>query len=176
MSEAIDRSMRMLVTAREMEKKGKAFYLEASETCRNKVGQEIFSLLADYEDQHIKRIQEIYQALEKGRAWSEDWTNIKPDSDLETVFKKLAREQGSKVKADASDLEALDVGQGLESASIAFYQEHLNLSDDSLEKKFLLQLVLEEKGHFRILADMRYYYSDPAGWLMEKERAGLDGV
>jgi len=36
--------------------------------------------------------------------------------------------------------------------------------------------VEEEREHRKILENLKYYYTDPEGWLMEKGRAGLDGA
>ena len=175
MSEEKEKSLRMLASALEMEEKGRAFYEKAALECYNELGKEIFTILKDYEIVHTDRIKKIYQSLEGGAAWLEEWVPVQPVDDLPLIFKQLAERHASHIKP-ASDLEALEIGLELEESSIRFYDKHMIEASDPLEKKFIEQMLMEEREHFRILADMKYYYSDPEGWLMEKEHLQLDGA
>jgi rubrerythrin len=68
------------------------------------------------------------------------------------------------------------MARDFEGRSIAFYENHLAQATEPLEQAFLKQMVQEEKSHYRALQDTHYYLSDPEGWFMEKERAGLEGA
>ena len=92
------------------------------------------------------------------------------------VFKALAQEQKEHVRPETDELEALGVGIDFESASLNYYRDQLALAEDAVEKEFLETMAAEERGHLNLLTDMRAYYLDPEGWLMEKGRAGLDGA
>jgi len=175
MSKEKERSLQMLASALELEEKGRAFYEKAALECHNELGKEIFSLLKDYEISHAESIKKIYQSLEGGAAWSEEWISVQPVDDLPIVFKRLAEKHASHIKP-ASDLEALETGLELEESSIRFYDKHMIEASEPLEKKFIEQMLMEEREHFRILADMKFFYSDPEGWLMEKEHLQLDGA
>ena len=176
MSEAINRSMTMLTTALEMEEKGKKYYDQAAETCQNELGREVWKMLAEYEVQHTEKIKEIYTGLSKGQGWSEEVASMAVVADLGSVFRKLAQEQKAHVRGDTKDMEAVGVGIEFEQAAIKFYEEQLPLAEDPVEKKFIKALAAEERGHLNLLTDMRFYYQDPEAWLMDKGRAGLDGV
>jgi rubrerythrin len=170
-------SIDMLTTALEMEEKGKSFYAKAVNTCRSPQCKEIFSALMRDETLHQERIKIIHATLTSGKGWTADWDSPrKKPEDLSLLFKNLAFQEGKKIKAETTDLEALDVGLNFESASVDFYQEHRKRSINPLESAFLDQMILEEKGHWKALKDIHYYLTDPEGWFMEKERAGLDGV
>jgi rubrerythrin len=170
-------SMDMLSAALDMEEKGKAFYEKAVTTCRNPQCKEIFSALMKDEVVHNGRIKQIHNTLTSQKCWTRDWESIKaPSNDLGMLFKSLAVRERGKIKAETTDLEAVDIGLDLESTSIKFYQEHRAKTTDPIEAAFLDQMILEEKGHWKALKDTRYYLTDPQGWFMEKERAGLDGV
>jgi rubrerythrin len=170
-------SMDMLSAALDMEEKGKAFYEKAVTTCRNPQCKEIFSALMKDEVVHNGRIKQIHNTLTSKKCWTRDWESIKaPSNDLGMLFKSLAVRERGKIKAETTDLEAVDIGLDLESTSIKFYQEHRAKTTDPIEAAFLDQMILEEKGHWKALKDTRYYLTDPQGWFMEKERAGLDGV
>jgi rubrerythrin len=176
MSGSSDRALAMLATVLQMEEKGKHYYEKAAATTQNEVGREIWKLLAGYEVEHMERIRAIYGKLQGGAPWTEDMASFAVATDLGRVFRQLAEANRDKAKAGAGDVEALGVGVDFESASVNFYEENLAVAQDPLEKKFLELMVAEEREHLNLLSDLRYYYQDPAGWYMEKERSGLDGA
>ena len=170
-------AIEMLTTALNMEEKGQAFYNEAAKTCRDPQCQEVFAALVQEEVIHIRRIKQIHEDLTASACWTKDWETVKgPQEDLGALFKNLAARSREKIKAETSDLEALDIGLDFELASINFYQDHRARATNPLEAVFLDQMILEERSHWRALKDTRYYLTDPEGWFIEKERAGLDGA
>jgi rubrerythrin len=175
MNDEITRSMTMLSTALEMEEKGKKYYDEAALGCRNPLGREVYDMLARYEIQHVERIQTIYDGLTQGRGWNEDASAFAVVSDLSEAFRALARKHES-TKADASDIQAIEVGIEFEDAAIRFYQGQLPQAIGVVEQKFIQAMIAEERGHLNLLTDLKYYYTDPAGWLLEKSRGTLDGA
>jgi rubrerythrin len=176
MNRKMQSSIKMLDTALKMEEKGQAFYKEAASSCRNPQCKEIFTGLIKDEVVHIRRIKQIYDSSIASNCWTRGWESIKgAEENLGALFKGLATKAREKIKAEASDLEAVDLGLDLELASINFYQDHRAKSTDPLEAAFLDQMIIEEKGHWRALKDTRYYLTDPEGWFIEKEKAGLDG-
>lgn len=176
MKEDLQRAMKMLSTALEMEERGKAFYQRAVSTCKNDMGKEIFQTLMEDEDVHMVRIRSIYETLNGKQAWSEEWKELKTKHvDLGDLFRTMAKKHGPKIIADTSDLEALDTGIDFEIRSIEFYEKQLTKAIAPLEQEFIRKMVAEEKGHHAALTDMKFYLSDPAGWFRETERGGLDG-
>jgi rubrerythrin len=172
-----ERSLGMLKTALEMEEKGKSFYQMAVATCENQVGREIFTTLMNDELVHTERIKAIYAQLEGGGHWDDAWLSFKIDhGDVKPVFRNLAAKLGKEITANTNDLDALKVGIEFEQKSVDYYAEHLSLTTDSHEKRFLERMVAEEKGHRSVLQDMHAYLSDPASWFAERERSGYDGA
>ena len=177
MTETRDRFTQMLCTAQEMEEKGRAFYEKAFSASENPLGKEIFRLLIDDEIVHLERIRKISDSLTQDQHWSQEWKNLQClYQDLGEVFRELTSRYRQAGMAGSSDLEALNLALDFEQRSVAFYENQLAKAGDPLEKAFLSQMILEEKGHARTLRDTQYYLSDPEGWFIEKERAGLDGV
>lgn len=170
-----DAARAMLGAALEMEKKGGEYYVKAARECENELGRKIFEMLADYETEHIRRIEEIWSALGRGASQA-PWESGEDGPDLAGVFRRLAADHAATIQAAPGDVEALNVGLDFESASVRFYGEHLKRASDARERAFLERMVMEERGHLRLLADMRYFYADPEGWFMEKERPTLDGA
>jgi len=170
-------SIDMLAMALEMEEKGKAFYKKALNSCQNPQCQEIFSALMEDEVIHTSRIKEIHDTLTSGKCWTRDWESLRGSGeDLSALFRDLSAKVRKKIKAETSDLEAVDIGLDFESVSVKFYEEHRAKATDPLETAFLDQMILEEKAHLKALKNTRYYLTDPEGWFLEKGKAGLDGV
>jgi hypothetical protein len=44
------------------------------------------------------------------------------------------------------------------------------------EREFLNHLIAEERSHYIMLADLKFYYIDPEHWFMEKGKTDLDGA
>jgi rubrerythrin len=170
-----NRSLKMLSTALEMEEKGRVFYEGVVSTCKNSVGRDIFKMLLEDEKVHMDRIKKVYDSLCGGEDWC-TWDGSElPRSNLSSVFRKMAKEQGANISVDTNDLEALDIGIDFEARSIEFYEEQLKNATDKLETEFIKEMISEEKSHYVALKDMRLYFSDPASWFREREHGGLDG-
>ena len=172
-----ERGLKMLSTALDMEEKGRSFYEKAISSCKNELGKEIFNLLMKDEIIHVSRIKSIYAALSEKKVWSDSWKSFgEGHADLKPFFSDLARKHGVNIKANTSDIEALSVGIDFESKSVKFYEDELQKASDPMEKIFIQKMVAEEKSHFAVLNDTKFYLTDPAAWFAEKERVGLDGA
>ncbi len=177
MEEKYKKACAWLSTALEMEKKGKAFYDQSVEQCENAQCKHIFSMLAQDEVVHMDRIQKIYDSLQAGEPWCEEWKDMPPvHESLTRVFRDMAEKHGKDVSAVAADVQALEVGIDFEDKSIEFYKTHLDGAEEDLEKQFLEKMVSEEKDHHLALTDMKFYLQDPAAWFNEKEKAHWDGA
>lgn len=64
-----DRVLQALKIAIEMEMDGKECYLEASKESRNEAGKKLLQSLAEEEESHQLKFEEIYNTIRKGRAW-----------------------------------------------------------------------------------------------------------
>lgn len=171
-----DSALDMFCMALEMKERKRALYEDAMKACPDQVGIETFKMLRDGETDHLKRIQELYEQLKHGK--------VQPDAckyrefetgDKKAILRKIAEEHGKIPKACVDDVVAIQIGMQLEDASIQFFENHLNQSSDELEREFLRGMIMEEREHYILLADLKFYYVDPEGWFMEKSRARLDG-
>ncbi|MBN2224025.1 MAG: ferritin family protein [Deltaproteobacteria bacterium] len=177
MSNTPESSLEMLDKALEMEKKGKDFYEKAAVNCQNELGREVFQTLKRDEDVHIARIMDIYNNLTKGGQWSSEWkAKDFSHGDLTAFFSDLAHKHRNQTTADASDIQALEIGIDFELGSVTFYEQRLAAAEDTLEREFIGRMVVEEKSHHNILQDAKLYLTDPSSWFQEHERGGLDGA
>jgi len=167
--------MEVLRSAIQMEVDGKEFYQQASQKSGNKLAKELFQNLANEEDEHRKKFEEIYQALREGR----DWPDVEPPSGavkrLKSIFAKATKELGGKIKVAESEIEAVKIAKNMEDKSYSFYQARDTEATHPLEKKFYQALAAEERVHFLALLDSYEYLTDPAGWFVMKEHR-LDGI
>lgn len=177
MAEPNKSAIEMVGTALEMEEKGKSFYAKALSKCDNVFGKDMFSKLKSDEDVHIERIKEIYKNLTEGKGWTDIWkSHDVDDTGLKSIFRKLAKNHGEKIDMSTDDIDALKVGMDFEQKSVEFYEKHLEMAEDDLEKEFARKMVEEERGHYAALADMKFYIDNPEAWFEEKGRSLLDGA
>ena len=169
--------METMCAALEIKEKMKALYDEAAGKCSDHVGIETFRMLREMEQEHLARINGIYTELTKGHVDVDSCRFYDFDaSDKKQVLKRIAREKKFVGKACLDDVAAIESGMELENKSIDFFADHLKQAVTSTEREFLNYIIAEERSHYIILSDLRFYYIDPEHWFMEKGRTGLDGA
>ncbi len=164
-----------LQVAIQMEQDGKKFYEEAAQKAKNEGTAEIFKYLAKGEVYHILRIEDLYEALQKDPTWTETMCEFSPPAEDPKIF-SAALAKGNMGTGDADDLKALEIGMQMETKSIEFYQRLAKQAQDPMERRFLISLVNEERGHYNYLADYRNFLVDPADWYYIKEMGHVDGA
>lgn len=176
MTNTNEKALKMLKTALEMEEKGRRFYEQASASCQNTFGRDMFRNLAQDEVAHAERIKKIFASLEADRGWTDEWMKFgMHKDDLIDMFYKFTEKNGKLIKADTKDLEALDIAIDMEEKAIAFYDGYLKSTKDLVERAFLEKMVVEERTHFAIIRDTKFYLTDPEGWFFEHEKHSCDG-
>lgn len=179
MTNGRDETLEMFCTALEMKEKKRELYEKAMKSCSDEVGQETFRMLRDEESEHGKQLQEMYEEMKKGTGWA-DACRYYPESEdtLLNSFRRIAAQRGKEIDKEAcqTDIGAIETGMELEDSCIRFFEGKMQLATNATERQFLQRMVAEEKGHYQTLADLKFYYSDPEGWFMEKGKAVLDGA
>lgn len=169
--------MEMMCAALEIKEKMKTLYDEAAGKCSDDVGIQTFRMLREMEQEHLDRIGGIYAELTREEVDVDSCRFYDFDTaDKMEVLKKIARKKKYMGKACLDDVVAIESGMELENKSISFFMDHLKQAVTSIEREFLNYMIAEERSHFVILSDLRFYYVDPEHWLMEKGRTGLDGA
>lgn len=166
----------MLKTALEMEERGFEFYKQAVETCRDEAARELFRTLQMDEVVHMKRIRTLFAAIEGGEPWTEEWRSVQVERvALDQMFREIAKKQGTEVRPDTADVEAVDVGIDFEAKAVRFYEERLGEAEGPDERRFLEAMIGEERSHYQALQDTRLYLTDPAAWFAANEGGHVDG-
>jgi|YelNatPaOPRAMG01_1025707.scaffolds.fasta_scaffold42323_3 rubrerythrin len=166
-----------LNNALKTEQEGKAFYLKASEGSANKLVKDLFRELAEEEDAHARRFQEICKALKQKHNWPNEML-FTPEKGkrLKSLFARAARKLGTKVEIARSELEAIEIALEMEMKSYELYRSLADNSKVRAEREFYEALAGEEQQHRLTLLDSREYLSDPAGWFTKREHWSLDGI
>ena len=166
----------MLQLAVRMEVDGKEFYRKASQKSSNRLAKELFQQLADEEDVHRKKFEEIYATLKRGQNWPDVGAPAEEGKGLKSLFAEATKALGSKFEVAESELEAIKVAMDMEVKSQDLYHSRSQESTLPVEKRFYETLAGEERGHYLALVDSHEYLSDPAGWFTKKEHWSLDGA
>jgi rubrerythrin len=170
-----DKTLEVLKIAIQMEIDGKEYYLKASQESGNELGKKLLESLAAEEDVHRQKFEQIYDAIRNEKAWPV--TDFQPDGGqkLRTIFAMATEEIGSKIKAPASELDAVQTAMDMENKTYDFYKSQGENATYDAERDFYQTLAAEEREHHLVLLDYYEYLKDPAGWFVKKEHPSLDG-
>lgn len=164
-------------TAMEMKESKRALYENAMKTCPDQVGIETFRMLRDSEADHLKRIREVQEELQKGKVSADACRFHSFDTgNKKVLLRKVAAERGKLPKACLDDVAAIETGIKLENASIEYFEKQLKQAAEPIEREFLQRMIEEEREHHILLADLKFYYEDTGNWFLEKGRQTLDGA
>ena len=169
--------LEIMCAALEIKEKMKSFYSDAAGKCGDQVGTETFQMLTDMEQKHLDRLQQIYAELSTGES---DLNACRfydieaPDRD--EVMRKLKQKRKTIPEACLFDVTAIESGMELENKGIELFVARLKEASGPAEREFLNHLIAEERSHYILLADLKFYYIDTEHWLMEKSKSGLDGA
>jgi rubrerythrin len=159
----------------QMEIDGKEFYLKACKESTNEIGKKLLESLAQQEDFHRLKFEEIFAKISKSRRWPV--IDFKPDAGqvLKTIFAAASSESGSQAKAAKTELEAVEKAMQMEDKSYDLYRQRFTAAAKGAEKDFYETIAGEERGHKLILLDYYEYMKDPAAWYVKAEHHSLDG-
>ncbi|MHC1725064.1 MAG: hypothetical protein AB9866_03410 [Syntrophobacteraceae bacterium] len=169
--------LEIMCTTVELKEKMKDLYTQAAGKCSDKVGAQTFDMLREMEQQHLDRLREIYADLSKGGGEVDSCRFYNFEALRKSdVMKRIGRRRETISKACLDDVAAIESGMELENRSIDFFLEQLKKAPGPVEREFLNHMIAEERAHYIVLADLRFYYVDTEHWFMEKGRTELDGA
>ena len=164
-----------LQAAIKFEEDGRNFFLVASEKTTERFGKFIFLDLADAELDHINKIKEIYDSLDKTGEWPGTPSLFTAKHPAKNIFEEALEEIDRNVKSTTGELEAVTLGVQYEEKGMKLYADLTEKASHPLEKKFYAQLGIEERGHMLLLKNVEAYYADPVHWFSEQEKSHWDG-
>jgi rubrerythrin len=172
-----DKTLDMFCVAMAIKEKKRSLYDEAMKSCPDPVGIETFRMLKAAEEEHLGRINSVYQEAKEGAIAADacQFHEFKTE-DKKAFLRRIAEEQGRIPKACLDDVAAIETGLALENEAITFFDKQYAGATDSLERDFLERMIAEERQHLIMLADLKFYYVDTENWFLEKGRQRLDGA
>ena len=171
-----ERTIQALETALQMEVEGKEFYHKAGQASHNPLAKKLFLRLAEEEDVHIEKVNEINEAIKIKASWPEKETTFEHEKSLRRVFREAIEDMDRESKTSSSEIEAIKVAMNMEDKSYSFYRSRDEEAVSSAEKSFYQTLTAEEREHYLTLLDSYEYLTDPQSWFTKKEHWSLDGV
>ncbi len=173
-----DRRLLALKKALQLEHDGMAFYAASMEKSTSEIGRQMFDYLRRSEQGHIKRITDIYQALEQSGNWPEI-DNSKAEAEAEqqrkTIFSAALERIQQQQSLETDDLDALKQAADFERTGEQFYTERASSATDPFEQAFYQQLAQEEDRHLRAIEDSILMLQDPQGFFAQYEKGTLAG-
>lgn len=170
-------SLDIFCSALEVKEKKKALYEGAMKACPDQVGVETFRILRDAESEGIAHLQKVYEEMKKGKASADACRLVSFEGEEKRDFlKNVAAEQKKVSRACSDDVAAIESGLKLEDASMKLFDQQLKSTSDPLLREFLERVIAEERRHYIMLADLKFYYVDTGNWFLEKGRQTLDGA
>ena len=152
------------------------YYLQQAARSGNPVIKVLFETLAADEKEHMERIQALHAKLTTDGQWPQDLPISVDGTDIIDRVNKLKKETGTTSTHDDNDIAALEKAAAGEAEGAKFYAELAENCDNVQEKKFFTFLSNIEREHLLSIKDSIFYLEDPAAWLEEKSRSGLDGA
>jgi rubrerythrin len=150
MDAATERMAEGLKKAIQAEIDGYHFYMMAARSTSDEKGREVFEKLARDEMDHMNWLKAHYTSLlETGKA--DPGVKGKPPTRLEgdhPIFSEGLKERAGGANYEMS---ALSIGAQLELTAIRFYTEEAEAATDEGLKRFYLDLVEWERGHYEAL-------------------------
>ncbi len=170
-----ERTTQALKYCIQMEIDGKEFYLKTSRESGNELGRKLLAALADLEEYHRKKFEQIYEAIRKSKNWP--GVDFKQDSGqvLRTIFAAEIENSVSGAKSTQTELDAVQKAMQLEDKSYDLYYDRYKQAGAGPEKDFYDRIAAEERAHKLVLLDYYEYLHDPAAWFVKSERHSLDG-
>ena len=141
-----------LQLAIETEKNGRAFYENSARQSKKKDVQDVFRQLAAREKDHENTFRNMLSRLGNLRATpaaNEDYQYIRYLAD--SLIRDSERSQSPKVKPIRTDIEAMEMGIGLEKDCILFYSEARGMLP-AADQNIIDMITSEEKKHLSELS------------------------
>lgn len=161
-----------LQTAIEMEIEGKEFYMQLSKIGANEAGCKLFAALAKEEDLHIKKFEQIFQAIETKQAWPEIKVGVSQAGPSVGIF---SQKPVGNIGSTASELKSIQKAMEMENKTLDYYLGQAVKAVYPVEKQYYEAVAAQERVHHAVLLDYFEFLKDPAQWFTMKEHQSMDG-
>ena len=154
--------MNIFEYAMEFEKDSENYYRDLAKNTKESGLKKILLMLADEEDKHYKKVEELSKNVK---------TDLQDSQILMNAVNIFTEIKKNKLKVDVktSQVELYRKAQGFERDSEKFYKDKANETDDEELKNILLHLAKQEERHFILLENIIQFISRPDQWIENAE-------
>lgn len=178
MKEENTSALDILKQAIRIEHEGHKLYLEAAERTADAQGKAMFRSIAQDEEEHIRILQNEYNALSSTGEWIAI-EGAKSKEPPETTLVLFPREEGagSKIIGDnATDLDALRLAMDFEKRGYEMYQKASETGNLNAQAVYQY-LAQQENKHFTMFQKTQEYLSQKGSWFFDDlEKPHFDGA
>lgn len=135
-----------------MEMRGFAFYTKVAEQSADPGIRNVFSIMAQEENLHIKYLSEQFSNFEKNQSFSH--TAVTDSSAVGITKLILSEEMKNKISAAGFEAAAISAAIEMEKKAIEVYSNQAEISKDPNEKKLYKWLADWEQGHLKVLSEL----------------------
>lgn len=155
----------------DFEHKGREFYTRMSRESGNELAKTLFANLADDEKEHARWIREQF-GCSAGDGASPDRAqpagNAAIEDRMKDVFDRL--EPDEKVR-EMDNVGGLEMAMELEQQAIAMYRQLIDQDPSEHQRKFLTEIIKQERQHLEALRNVHFYLTGTGDWFHEQESA-----
>lgn len=148
----------MLCKALDLERKALDFYTDAQARCPSDLARKVFGVLAEDKLRVARRLAEIHAALNQGISLVGACRLTEEETSIPGVFAELKAGYTSVPGECRAELDVLMLAMEVEQACLKHLEDQLREARDKDVRFFLERAMEEERGHFVLLSDMRYYF------------------
>jgi len=135
-----------------MEMRGFAFYTKVAEQTNDNDIRNVFSIMAQEENMHIKYLSEQFSNYEKNKSFGH--TPVTDSSGAGITNLILSEEIKNKISAAGYEAAAISAAIDMEKKAIEVYSKQAEISTDPNEKNLYKWLADWEQGHLKILSEL----------------------
>ncbi|MCJ7820029.1 MAG: ferritin family protein [Bacteroidales bacterium] len=133
-----------------LEQRGKAFYSTVAAQTKSEAVRQVFSMMADEEEQHIAFLSRQFSHYEKHRTFTENAPHEEDPSE-EVAMKVLSAEMKTQISAAGFEAAAIGAAIDFETRAVNLYAGRAESATDRNEKETYLMLAEWERGHHKWL-------------------------
>ena len=145
-------SLDVLKEAILLERRGRAFYLQAAAQSQHQSVREFFETMAAEEERHMQVLEEQYKKFSASQSFA---TLESMDADRQPLH-DIVLSKEAKQNIEAADFEAAAISAAmlLEERAVRLYGAHAASAEDPNEKALYAWLARWEQGHLSFLNDL----------------------
>jgi rubrerythrin len=135
-----------------MEMRGFSFYTKVAEQTKDDAIANIFTIMAQEENLHIKYLSEQFANFEKSKHFGDTPVTDSPAAGITKLI--LNEEIKNKISAAGFEAAAISAAIEMEKKAIEVYSHQGEISKDPNEKKLYKWLADWEQGHLKVLNEL----------------------